>query len=118
MVPHSWILECLEVLGIDEGIRKLLENSMKKWSVELTCGSENLGDVGIKRGIFQGDSLSPFLFVACLIPLTYVLRRYAAGYDFSSNGSKINHLLFTDDLKLYAKNKQMLGISCTDSTNL
>ena len=32
MVPHSWILECLKALGIDEGIRKLLENSMKKWS--------------------------------------------------------------------------------------
>ena len=28
MVPHSWILECLEALGIDEGIRKLIENSM------------------------------------------------------------------------------------------
>jgi len=25
MVPHSWILECIEALGIDEGIRKLLE---------------------------------------------------------------------------------------------
>ena len=118
MVPHSWILECLEALGIDEGIRKLLENSMKKWSVELTCGSESLGDVGIKRGIFQGDSLSPLLFVACLIPLTYVLRRCAAGYEFSSNGSKINHLLFIDDLKLYAKNEQSLVISSTDSPNL
>ena len=45
MVPHSWILEFLEALGIDEGIRKLLENSMTKWSVELTCGSETLRDV-------------------------------------------------------------------------
>ena len=35
MVPHSWILEYLEALGIDEGIRKLLENSMK--SRELNC---------------------------------------------------------------------------------
>ena len=79
-----------------------------EWSAELTYGSESLGDVGIKRGIFQGDSLSSLLFVACLIPLTYVLRRCAAGYEFSSNGSKINHLLFMDDLKLYAKNKQSL----------
>ena len=119
MVPHSWILECLEALGIDEGIRKLLENSMKKWSVELTCGSESLGDVGIKRGIFQGDSLSPLLFVACLIPLTYVLRRCAwIGYEFSSNGSKINHLLFMDDLKLYAKNEQSLESLVQSSPNL
>ena len=32
----------------------------------------------------------------------------AQGYEFSSNGSKINHLLFMDDLKLYAKNEQSL----------
>ena len=30
IVLHSWILECLKALGIDEGIRKLLENSMNK----------------------------------------------------------------------------------------
>ena len=91
---------------------------MKKWKVELTCGSESLGDVGMKKGIFQGDSLSPLLFVAYLIPLTYVLERCLAGYEFSSNGSKVNHLLFMDNLKLYAKSVQSLGISCTDSANL
>ena len=108
MVPHSWIKECLEMLGIDEGVRELLEESMKTWRVELTCGNENLGEVSIKRGIFQGDSLSPLLFVACLIPMTYVLRKCGAGYDFSSNGQKINHLLFMDDLKLYAKSEKAL----------
>ena len=108
MVPHSWILEYLKALGIDEDIRKLGENSMKTWSVELTCGSESLGDVRIKRGIFQADSVSPLLFVACLIPLTYMLRRCAAGYEFYSNGSKINYLVLMDDLNLYAKNEQSL----------
>ena len=29
MVPHSWILECLKIYGINEQIRKLLEESMK-----------------------------------------------------------------------------------------
>ena len=86
---------------------------MKKWSVELTCGSESLGDVGIKRGIFQGDSnLSPLPLCYMFNP-TYVtyLRRCAAGYEFSSNGSKINHLLFMDDLKLYEKSTmRKLGV--------
>ena len=53
MVPHSWILECLEMLGVDEKIRKLLEESMKTWRVDLTCGTESLREIKIKSGIFQ-----------------------------------------------------------------
>ena len=71
-------------------------------------GEDNLREVNIRRGIFQGDSLSRLLFVACLLPLTHILRDAAPGYHFASNGKKINHLLFMDDLKLYASNKKSL----------
>ena len=29
-VPHSWILECLDMLGIADNVRSFLEKSMKK----------------------------------------------------------------------------------------
>jgi hypothetical protein len=32
--------------------------------------------IKIKRGIFQGDSLSPLLFCIALIPITHELNRY------------------------------------------
>ena len=73
MVPHSWIIDCLEVVGINKKIQRLLVESMKSWRVELKTGEENLGEVNIRRGIFQGDSLSPLLLVVCLLPLTHVL---------------------------------------------
>ena len=44
---------------------------MKLWRVELTSGKENLEEVNIRQGIFQGNSLSPLLFVVFLLPLTY-----------------------------------------------
>ena len=108
MIPHTWIMECLRSLGINENICKLIENSMRSWRVELTCGSDSLGEVFIKRGIFQGDSLSPLLFVICLIPVTYILRNMSQGYHFEMNELKINHLLFMDDLKLYASSQKAL----------
>ena len=33
-----------------------------------------MGTVHIKRGIFQGDSLSPLLFVMIMIPLSMILN--------------------------------------------
>ena len=31
MVPHSWIIECLDFFGLAENITSLLVNSMEKW---------------------------------------------------------------------------------------
>ena len=50
--------------------------------------------------------MSPLLFVICLMPLFISLRKDKADYDLGKNKGKINHLLYRDDLKLYAKSKK------------
>ena len=75
---------------------------MKNWKTQLTANGADLGTVQIKRGIFQGDSLSPLLFVTSLIPVTIILRSLKQGYSLDKK-TKINHLLYMDDLKLYGK---------------
>ena len=69
-VPHSWIIDCLEIVGINENIWRLLAESMKSWPVELMHGEENLGDVNRRRGIFQGDSFSQLLFFVSVTTYT------------------------------------------------
>ena len=70
MVPHLWIIECLDLFGVAETIKSLLVNSMEKWKVMLCSGNSELGEVKIKHGIFQGNSLSPLVFVLALILLS------------------------------------------------
>ena len=108
LVPHSWTLECLENQGVSEEIRRIVKESMTFWEVELTYGNDVLGEVTNDRGIFQGDSLSPLLFVILLIPLTHILRKASPGYEFANSKEEINHLLFMDDLKLYSKAEKTL----------
>ena len=96
LVPHSWLIECLDLFGVVENIKSLLVNSMEKWKVMLCSGNSELGEVEIKRGIFQGDSLSPLVFVLALIPLNLILRKGKAAYEFLESKEKINHLLFMD----------------------
>ena len=108
MVPHSWIREMLGMLKVAGNVQRLLSGSMADWKTVLTCNREVLGEVDIKRGIFQGDSLSPYLFIIAMIPLSILLRRENKGYAFGSDGKLVNHLLFMDDLKLYGKSESDL----------
>ena len=103
MIPDSWIIECLDLFGVAENIKSLSANSML-WSRNF-----ELGEVEIKRGIFQGDSLSPLVSVLALIPLSLIFRKTKAAYGFLESKEKINHLLSMDDLKLYSQSEKGLG---------
>ena len=89
-------------------IAGFLNNSMKSWKLELNPSGKNLGEVDIRRGIFEGYSLSPFQFVLCMVPVIWLLRRAKAGYEWGNKGFKLNHLLFMGDLKLFAKSKNQI----------
>ena len=105
MVSHSSIQKCIEMFGVAVNVRSFVNTSMKQWNTELTASNQRLGNVKIRRRILQGDSLSPLLIVLVMISLTLVLRQTKASCKLKKIGKKINHLLFMDDLKLFAKNE-------------
>ena len=94
------------MFGIAESLRTFLQKSMQQWRLSLTANGEDLGEVNGKRGIFQGDSLSPMLFVLSMVPLSLILRKVNVCYKWGKKEYKLNHLLFMDDLKLYAKSEE------------
>ena len=108
MVPHSWNLESVTLVGIANNIKRLLKNIVGNWKTELNAYGTMVGEVNIWRGIFQGDSLSPLLFIIAIIPLTHMLRQCDTCYHLGDGHSKINHLLFMDDLKLYGRNDRKI----------
>ena len=108
MVPHSWIQKCMEMFGVAANVRSFVNASTKQRNTELTAGNQRLGNVKIKREIFQGDSLSSLLFVLVIIPLTLVLRQTKASYEVKQGDKKFKNLLFMDHLKLFAKNEDQM----------
>ena len=45
MVPHSWIIEFLDLFRVAENIKSLLVNSMEKWKVMVCSGNSELGEI-------------------------------------------------------------------------
>ena len=64
--------------------------------MSLTTNSEDLGEVDVKRGIFQGESFREF--VLSMVPLSLILRKVNASYEWGKKEYKLNHL-FIDDFQ-------------------
>ena len=113
-VPYSWILKCLQMYKIHQVLITFLEESMSQWKTDMTLvykeGVLETGPIRIKRGIFRGDSLSPLVFTMSLNPLSQELQKTGYGYQLDEQ-TKINHLFYVDDLKLYGtSDNQLTGL--------
>ena len=53
MIPHSWILKGLQLVGAADNNTNVLEKSTTRWKVQLNAGDKVCQDVNIKRRIFQ-----------------------------------------------------------------
>ena len=96
----------MEMFEIAENLRTFLQKSMQQWRLPLTVNGEDLGEVNVKRGMFQGASLSPLLFLLSMVPLSLILKNVNACYKWRKKEYNLNHLLFMDDSELYAKSEE------------
>ena len=106
-IPHSWILQCLNMYKIHPILTTFIEVRMHQWKTNMVLVHEN-GDLESREGIFQSDSLSPLLFTMSLNPLSQELQKTGYGYQLDKQ-TKINHLFYVDDLKLYGTNYSQLN---------
>ena len=87
-VPHSWLLQCLQLHKISPVLCGFLSRVMKSWrtSMVLSCGNSTIKTrlMQIRRGIFQGDSLSPLFFCMALNSLSKELNRTGYGYRMTT----------------------------------
>ena len=97
IVPHSWVEKSIALVGVNSKIVRFFKLSMEKWNTRLFLKTKQevmqSQPIQIRRGIFQGDSLSPLLFCIALIPLTNELNRADCGYQVHGTERKISHLL-------------------------
>ena len=66
---------------------------MKTWKVEETAGGKSFAEAKVHRDIFQGDVLSPLLFIIMMMPLNHIRRKYIVRYKLRDSQEKINHLM-------------------------
>ncbi|KAL1446158.1 hypothetical protein WDU94_008911 [Cyamophila willieti] len=111
-VSHEWIVKLLHMYKVDEKVINFCEKTMKMWRTRLIMNTQSDQIITVKRGLYQGDSYSSLWFCLAINPLSTILNTLNTGYKME--GMKITHLLFMDDLKLFASSvvnlKKMISV--------
>ncbi|CAK1598192.1 unnamed protein product [Parnassius mnemosyne] len=125
-VPHTWLTRVLELYKVDCTVRDFLGQCIGQWSTILCHLGERMtaaeNHIRIRRGIFQGDCLSPIWFCLSLNRLSTLLEGSGRGFQLRRGGTKVTHLFYMDDLKLFPSSRshlmELLNITCDFSNSI
>ena len=112
-VDHKWLNEIVKVHRFPSWIGRVIWNLSACWNTRITAntkqGRETSGPIRFTKGLPQGDALCPRLFTLCLNPVAWLLSA-SQGYRLSKPlETKVTHLLYVDDLKVFAASEAKLN---------
>lgn len=104
-VRHDLLLHSLRMANIPENILTYIANFYKNIRVCVRTETFTTRAIDLKVGVFQGDTLSPIIFLMAINPLlNLICRDEHHGYNF--RGKSIVSLAFADDITLCYRNKK------------
>lgn len=107
-ISWDFLEKALYNINLNSRWIKLITSCVKGGNTAVLWNGEPLPSLNQKRGLRQGDPLSPYFFVICMEYLSGpILKKVETGewlgIKASPNGPAISHLFFADDLMLFAK---------------
>ena len=111
-VSHAWLQEMMTMHKFPLWMCRTVARLCESWNTKITArtkeGYKTSDLIRFNKGLPQGDALCPRLFTLCLNPISWKLKA-SEGYKLSRPLSgKITHLLYIDDMKIYAASKDKL----------
>ncbi|KAF7682606.1 Retrovirus-related Pol polyprotein from type-1 retrotransposable element R2 [Astathelohania contejeani] len=97
-IDHKYLVECISKLGFPKWMCCFVKEITSKWSLNVRAEPERIVNKRVNKGILQGNSLIPLLFVLCIDPMS---RRLNERYPkISTHAQKISHATITYSLLL------------------
>lgn len=97
-VSHASIARAMERFSIDPRLARYILGSYQGCQTSVTCGPHTTPLIPVRRGVRQGDPLSPYLFNLVLDELVCLLDNTQAGIQVGDH--RVTVLAYADDLLL------------------
>ena len=109
-VQWPFLISVLEALSLPEKFILWIKKCTQLASFSVQINGELAGYFNSKRGLRQGCSLSPFLFVMCMQVLSKLLNKAVLegcfGYHPYCKDLTLTHLCFADDVLVFSDGKK------------
>uniref|UniRef100_A0A671TQN5 Reverse transcriptase domain-containing protein n=1 Tax=Sparus aurata TaxID=8175 RepID=A0A671TQN5_SPAAU len=97
-VSHNHLWVTLERIGVDDQLVKVIRDSYRGCTTRIRLRGGETQSIELRRGVKQGDPMSPLLFNLSIDPLLRLLECEGAGS--TACGVRVASLAFADDLVL------------------
>ena len=106
-VDHTVLRGILKSMKMPIFLQRTIGRLMEQWRTSIEMPNPCRGkppvkseQIHYKRGLFQGDTLSPYLFTVALLPLLHEIQRADVGFRTPKISASIQ--AYVDDMKLYS----------------
>ncbi|KAL3826043.1 hypothetical protein ACJIZ3_022072 [Penstemon smallii] len=105
-IEWEFLRQVMVRLGLDSNFVDLIMLCVTTVTYSFVLNGGSFGFLTPKRGIRQGDPLSPYLFLFCAEVLSALIRREElkgniAGLAVCNGAPEVSHLLFADDTMIF-----------------
>ena len=109
-VPHERIVWALEHFGLPSWVGKYVGDLYARTFTAITCKSWSTKLLQLQRGVLQGDTLSPILFLLVMQVGLDALHTACPGYGYKQAAGERRHFLkcFADDLTVISQDVKKL----------
>jgi hypothetical protein len=107
-VDWNYVKKIMAKMGFHDQWVRWMSMCMESVHYQVLVNGESVGPIRPKRGLRQGDPLSPYLFIMCAEGLSGLIKKSEArgeihGIKVCRGAPLLTHLLFADDCFLFCR---------------